>query len=167
MMGGDLFSDKPTELLGETRRQLLKKIQTYKHLFSDIIEIKRFKIKRKPTEEDLQNAINEIDAIINCNSVDSFITESIYSSIKVMEGVSKVYAKNYDISGMSDMLKKNPQFNSILKQLFIKYNTFAQVPPETQAVFIIITTSYLCIQSNKQKSAINQLLDEPIVGIKL
>lgn len=158
----DLFSDKPSEILGEKKLILLKKIKTYKHLFQDIPEVKKFKIKKNPTEEDLQTAINEIDAIINTNSIDAFISDALFESIAVCEGLSKIYVKKYDISGLSQALKSNVQFLSVLKQLYLRYNTFQQIPPEYQAVLIISTTAFLVIQKNKQDSAI-ELLNEKII----
>jgi len=159
---GELFSEKGSEILGLEKRTLIKKIQTFKHLFSDIPEIKKFRIKKKATEEDLKTALNELDAIINTNSVDAFLSDAIYSSIQVAEGVSSVYAKKYDITGLSIALKSNNQFNNLLKQLFIRFNTFSAIPAEMQVVFIVATTAYLCIQKNKSRTQINAFLDEEV-----
>ena len=160
----ELFSDKPSEILGLQKRQLLKKIQQYKLLFP--IELKGFKIKKRPTEDDLKQAIDEIAAILDTSSVETFVNDALYESIGVAEGISKVYLKKFDITGLSKSLKENPQFNSLLKQLYLKYGCFTQIPPETQVVFIIALTTIACIQQNRninqnQVNQVNDLLNQP------
>ena len=88
------FSDKPTEILGLERRILIKKINQYKLLFSTIPEVKKFKIKKKATVSDLEVALQEVQAIIETSSIDEFISDALYESIRVIENISKAYAKN-------------------------------------------------------------------------
>ena len=99
-------------------------------------------------------------ALIEINSVDVFVLDSILSCCKMMEGFTS--ETDYDISGLSTLLKSNPQFNSLSRQLFIKYHVFSSVPIEYQMMMCIISTSYLCIQKNKGKASINSYLNEQI-----
>ena len=78
----------------------------------------------------------------------------------MMEGFT--IESDYDISGLSILLKSNAQFVSLSKQLFVRYNIFNNVPPEYQMMMCIISTSYLCIQKNKGRASINSYLDEPL-----
>ena len=78
----------------------------------------------------------------------------------MMEGFTQ--ESDYDISGLSILLKSNPQFVSLSKQLFIKYNIFSNVPIEYQMMMCIVSTSYLCIQKNKGRASINSYLNEQI-----
>ena len=154
----EIFSEKPTEILGNERRILLAKITSYKSLFPN--ELKSFRISKKASNEDLKNAIEEMDSIINTGSLDSFLFEGILSSLKVVEGVSA--NTRYDISGMVDLLKVNKEFLSICKRLFLKYNVFQATPIEFQAVFIIFSTAMLCRQKNIKRDAINEFLNQPM-----
>jgi len=111
-----LFSEKGTEILGQERRVLLSKIQQYKNLFPE--ELKKFKIKKNCSTQDLHLYLSEMEVIVNTDSVEQFLTDSIIQCIKLTEGVSS-YTK-YDISGCADMLKGNKQFHTLCKQLYIK-----------------------------------------------
>lgn len=156
---GDLFSEQGTEILGKDRRLLLNKIQQYKELFPD--SLKGFRVKRAASVEELKAYLEEIDNIINTSSVDAFLVDSILSSIKMIEGVSAV-TKNYNITGLSDMLKVNPHFHSLAKQLMVKYGVFSATPPEMQMVFLVATTAYICKNKNAKKGELMTFLNEPI-----
>lgn len=105
----DLYSSTPTELLGLDKRALLAKLNQYKALFPK--QLKTFKIKKNPTLEDLQNAITECDAIVQTDSVEGFVTDSILQCLTMIEGVSA--RTKYNVSGMADMLKENEQFHQL------------------------------------------------------
>ena len=94
-------------------------------------------------------------------TVDDFITDSVLQCIKIVEGISSL-SRNYNVSGLSEILKSNPQFHKLTKTLYIKYNTFAEIPPECQLTLIIATSSFICMQKNRQKEKINSFLNEPI-----
>ena len=153
-----LFDDQPTELMGREKLIIMKKIQQYKILFPK--ELSKFKLKKKINLEELKVSLEECCALVEINSIDGFILDSILSCIKMCENYSQ--DSDYDISGLSILLKSNPQFISLAKQLFIRYNVFSNVPIEYQMCMCIISTSYLCIQKNKGKSSINSYLDEKI-----
>ena len=153
----EIFSSKGSEILGETRLLLINKITRYKHLFKN--ELKTFKIKKGATEDELQEYINEMDTIVSIGSIDNFITDSILQTIKVVESISAMSNK-YDISGLSEVLKNNPQFSNLTKQIYLKYNTFSKVPPEYQLGLLVITSSYICNLQNKKKKSdfMNQMM---------
>ena len=94
-------------------------------------------------------------------TVDDFITDSVLQCIKIVEGITSL-TRNYNVSGLSEILKSNPQFHKLMKTLYIKYNTFAEIPAEYQLILIILTSSYICMQKNRQKEKINSFLNEPI-----
>ena len=118
-----LFSNNPTEILGLDKRQMINKILEYKALFPS--QLKTFKIKKNPTLEELDMALQEMEAIVQTDSVEGFITDSILQCIQMIEGVSA--RTKYNITGMSDMLKQNPQFNSLCKVLYIKHKVFSSI----------------------------------------
>ena len=153
-----LFDDQPTELMGREKLIIMKKIQQYKILFPK--ELSKFKIKKKINLEELKISLEECSALVEINSIDGFILDSILSCIKMCENYSQ--DTDYDISGLSFLLKSNPQFISLAKQLFIRYNVFSNVPIEYQMCMCVVSTSYLCIQKNKNKSSINSYLDEKL-----
>ena len=151
--------DKPTEIIGDEKRKLLNKISQYKYLFPN--ELKSFKLKKNPTILDLKEVIDEMDSIINTDTVESFLMDGIMTSLKLIEGLSAI-SKNYNVTGLSDLLKLNPSFIKLSKQLFIKYNCFSNTPPEYQMLMIISTTAYICKSKNSKKDEIERLLNEPI-----
>ena len=153
-----LFDDEPTELMGREKLIIMKKIQQYKILFPK--ELSKFKLKKKINLDELKVSLEECSALVEINSIDGFILDSIMSCIKMCENYSE--DTDYDISGLSFLLKSNPQFISLAKQLFIRYNVFSHVPIQYQMCMCIISTSYLCIQKNKNKSSINSYLDEKL-----
>jgi hypothetical protein len=59
------------------------------------------------------------------------------------------------------MLKMNPQFNSLAKQLYLKYGNFMSVPPESQMLLLVFTTTYICINKNNGKKQMNDYLNQP------
>ena len=142
----EYYSNNPTPLLGRDRIILLHKVKQYKLLFPD--KLKSFKIKKDPSIEDLKEYLEEMEVLVDVSSVDDFITESILGCIRIIEGVS-ANTKNYNVSGLSTILKMNKQFHTLCKQLYIKYNVFSNIPPEHQLVMVIITSAYICTQKNK------------------
>lgn len=155
-----LYGDEATPIIGKKTRELLTKVRQYKQLFNDNDAIKKFKIKKNANEEDLQTALDEMDSIVNTNTIDDFLTDAILTCIKMVEGIS-VRSTNYNITGLADMLKASKEFNNLTRQCLIKYGVFAAVPPETQLIFIIATSAYICTAKNSKKVAINAFLDRP------
>lgn len=153
-----LFSENSTKILGKDRLILLKKINQFKTLFPK--QLGKFKLKKNPTLEDLSIALEECNALIEVNSADEFVLSSIMESLKMMESFSANTI--YDIRGMSIALQNTPQFNTLMKILFIKYSVFSNVPVEYQLMMVIFSTGYLCIQKNKGKQKIDAYLNEPL-----
>lgn len=154
----ELFSSTPTELLGLDKRQLLAKLNQYRALFPK--QLKTFKIKKNPTIEDLQNAIAECDAIVATESVEGFMTDSILQCLIMIEGVSA--RTKYNVSGMSEMLRENPQFNQLCKQLYIKHKVFSNIPPEYQMIMLVATTAMIAKSKNDKKKELESILNKPI-----
>ena len=153
----ELFDNKGTRLFGAQNLEKLNKIKQYKLLFPK--ELSKFRIKKNCTDEDLDKYLDEMNAIINISSVDTFIIESILVSIQTLEGFTA--NTRFNITGMAQMLKLNPQFNLLSKQLFLKYGSFAAVPVESQMLLLIFTTAYICINKNQNKAQMNEFLNQP------
>ena len=160
MESNDLFDETGTEIIGRDRRVIINKMNQYKSLFPK--ELAKFKVKKGASIEELQAYLQEMSTIVECSSYDNFLSDSILQTIKLIEGGTK--ATRYDITGCADMLKGNPQFNNLLKQLYVKYNVFHKIPPEIQMVLLISTTSYICINKNKNTGLINDYLNQPMNG---
>jgi len=155
-----MFSANGSEILGRDKRILLTKIRQYKSLFPDTF--KTFKIKANANVQELQTYLDEMDSIVECDSVEQFLLDSILQCIKLVEGVSS-YTK-YDVQGLADLLKANKQFHQLSKQLFIKYKVFNAVPPEMQMLMLVSTTAYICNCKNKRKGEIEAYLNQPIIS---
>lgn len=156
-----MFSQNGSEILGRDKRILLTKIRQYKSLFPDTF--KTFKIKANASAQELQTYLDEMDSIVECDSVEQFLLDSILQCIKLVEGVSS-YTK-YDIQGLADILKQNKQFHQLSKQLFIKYKVFNAVPPEMQMLMLVSTTAYIVNSKNKRKGELESYLNQPINNI--
>ena len=156
-----LFGDVSTPMLGRDRILLLTKVKQFKTLFSDSNpEIKKFKLKKNPSVQDLNDAICELQAIVDTGSVESFCEGAILSVIQMTEGLTA--RTKYDLTGLSMLLKQNKEFHSLCKILYIKYSVFSKVPPEIQLVLIISITSSICIQKNRKKGDLNAYLNSPV-----
>ncbi len=151
--------DSNTEL--KDKLLLSHKIKQYKILFPT--ELKGYKVSEKATVQKLKSHLDEIEILISLSSVDTFIMDSIFYCIKIVEGIS-TRTKNYNIEGLADILKSNPEFIKLSKQLYLKYNTFECVPPEYQIIMIVATSSYICMQKNKNKNSMNDLLNQPYIS---
>jgi hypothetical protein len=157
---GSVFADTGSEILGRDKRKLITKISQYKQLFPT--ELKTFKVRKNSSESEMRAYLDEMQCIVETSSLDEFITDSIIGCLKMVEGVT-AYTQNFNISGLADLLKANrPRFHSLCKQLYIKYQTFDQVPPEQQLILLVATTSYVCLQKNRNKSKIEALLNESV-----
>jgi len=154
----DLFDDSGTEIIGRDRRVIINKLNQYRNLFPK--ELAKFKVKKGSTVQELKAYLDEAQTIVETSSYDNFLTDSILQSIKLVEGGSK-YTR-YDISGCSDLLKANPQFNALMKQLFVKYNVFSKIPVEFQLMMVVTTTAYICVNKNKNKAQLEQYLETPL-----
>ena len=155
-----LFGGEATPMLGRDRIVLLTKVKQFKTLFGDNPEIKKFKLKKNPSVQDLNDAIVELQAIVDTGSVESFCEGAILSAIQMTEGMTA--HTNYDLTGLSMMLKANKEFHNLCKILYIKYSIFSKVPPEIQMVMIVSITASLCIQKNRKKGDINAYLNSTI-----
>ena len=154
-----VFSEKGSKIIGLETRQLLVKVREYKELFKT--ELKAFKIKKNASVSELKAAIEEMDSIISTSNCDKFLLDGIIQSIRMVEGVSAM-TRNYNVTGMADLLKGNIHFNQLCRQLFLKYNLFSATPIEYQMVFIIATTAYICKNKNSNKKEVDKYLNEPI-----
>jgi len=153
-----LFGEDATPILGKDRRVLIAKLHQYKNLFPN--ELKKFKIKPNSSPEQLTACLSEMESIVETSSIDQFMTDSILQCIKLIEtGTART---KYNISGTAEMLKSNPQFHNLVKQLYVKYNIFAKVPPEFQLVLLVGTTAMLCKTKNDKKLELESFLNEPI-----
>jgi hypothetical protein len=156
-----MFSQNGSEILGRDKRILLTKIRQYKSLFPDTF--KSFKIKINANIQELQNYLEEMDSIVECDSVEQFLLDSILQCIKLIEGVSS-YTK-YDIQGLADLLKQNKQFHQLSKQLFIKYKVFNAIPAESQLLMLVATSAYICNCKNKRRGEMEAYLNTPVINI--
>ena len=66
------------------------------------------------------------------------------------------------IRGLSDILKTNKQFNSLTKQMLLKYGCYSNVGPEYQVILIIISSVYVIVNKNNNRDSINNYLNEKI-----
>lgn len=110
--------------------------------------MKGFTIKKNSTVEELKNYLQEIEVLINLNSLDSFCSDSVLSALKSIESYSLL--TKFDISGTSEILNANPKYHALIKQLYLKYNLFSNVPPEYQLILMFVTTSSFAYYKNKQ-----------------
>ena len=154
----DLFDDNGSEIIGRDRRVIINKLNQYRNLFPK--ELVKFKVKKGASTQELQAYLDEMATIVETSSYDHFLTDSILQAIKLGEGASKF--TKYDISGCADMLKANPQFNALMKQLYVKYNVFSKIPVEFQLLLLVSTTAYICSSKNKNKHQLEEYLNAPL-----
>jgi hypothetical protein len=148
------------EILGLDKRLLLNRINQYKTVYKD--ELKNVKINNSWDLEKLQKILDEIEIIVQVNSVDSFIMDTIFQTLFFAENLT-AGTQNFNISGLTVKLKGNPNFMSVCKQCFIKYGTYCSSPPEAQLIVILILTAFTCMDANKRKFTLNNYLNEPII----
>lgn len=139
-----------TELLGKEKRIILKKIQLFKNCFKQELKNTRFKVSKHASVAELEQLLEEMQVIVNVNSVEEFAMDIIYGSLKVIEGASS-FTRDFDITGLADTLKHNDQFVKLCKLMFIKYQTFEMIPPEYQILFIVLINAVIMAQMNKAK----------------
>ena len=150
--------NESTEIITKTKRSLLNKINKYKKLFKT--ELNDYKINKNATEDELKNHITNIQDILDSNEIDNYINDSIYHCIKMIEPFTS--KTRYNITGLSAMLKMNPQFDIMCKKLMLKYNCFNNTPLEYQMAMLVSTSIYLTIQMNQSKPAMEQFLNQKI-----
>ena len=147
-----------TELHGKTKLENQNLIKQYLLLFSS--QLQDFKYKKNGTNEQLIEVINEIRAIVEIGTVDSFVMNSVYDTILMLEPYSK--PTRFNVVGLSNALKLNPNFNNLCKQVMLKHNIGSSMSPEMQLLMITTTTIYMTIQKNNNKSQIDQYLNQKI-----
>ena len=123
-------------------------------------ELSDYKINKNASEDELKNHIINIQDLLDSNEVDTYINDSIYHCIKLIEPFTS--KTRYDITNLSNMLKMNPQFEIMCKKLLLKYNLFSNTPIEYQMIMLVSTSVYLTIQMNKSKPALNEFLNQKI-----
>jgi TRAP-type C4-dicarboxylate transport system substrate-binding protein len=86
------------------------------------------------------------------------MADALYHSLGVVEGVSGNY-RNYNLTGLTEILKNNIQFNHLVKVLAAKYSVFSKTPPEYILAFTLASTAYIVMSQNRIKAKLN----EPVV----
>ena len=152
------INNESTEIIAKSKRHLLAKINKYKKLFKS--ELSDYKINKNASEDELKNHITNIQDLLDSSEVDTYINDSIFHCIKMIEPFTS--KTRYDINGLSNMLKLNPQFNTMCQKLLLKYNCFNNTPIEYQFLMCISTSIYLTIQKNQCKPALNEYLNQKI-----
>ena len=152
------INNESTEIIGKTRRQLLTKINKYKKIYKT--ELSDYKIMKNASEVELQEHIKNIEDILDSSEIDTFINDSIFHCIKLIEPLSS--NTRFNINGLSSMLKLNPQFLNLTNRLILKYDLFKSTPIEYQFLMCISTSIYLTIQMNQSKPVLNQFLNQKI-----
>ena len=150
--------DDESQFLGKDRRQLLNRISQYKELFSE--ELKMFKIKKNSSIEELKAYIIEIQCVIETSSIDTFLMDSIYTVMNLIEPMTA--KTKFNMRGLTGLLKSNKQFNSLTKQIFLKYGCYSNVGPEYQCLLIIVSSVYVTVNKNNNRSSIESYLNEKI-----
>ena len=87
--------------------------------------------------------------------------DSVYSSLNLIEPLT-AKTKNCNITGLSNLLKSNKQFNSLTKQMLLKYGCYSNVAPEYQILLIIVSSVYITVNKNNNRSSIESYLNEKI-----
>lgn len=155
-----LFSEKGSQLYGRDKLQLIAKIQQYKILFPDNKQLKLLKVKRNASVEELQQYVAECESIVDTDVVETFMTDSILQVLKMAEFAS--VRTRFNIKGLADVLKQNPQFNMLCKQLYIKYKVFSNVPPEAQLLLLVTSTAYVVAEKNRMDAEKGNVLQKQV-----
>ena len=151
-------SEEYSEIQGVSRLTKLNTIKKYKLLFPD--ELKDFTFEKNASSDELSIIITELQTIVEFSSIDDFLLNSIYDTLLMIEPYTVPTRCN--ITGISTMLKLNPNFTSILKKLILKYDLSTSTSPEIQLIIIVTTSLYMTIQKNQNKSQIDQYLNQKI-----
>lgn len=150
----EIFSSKSTKIVGKEYREKLAKVKQYKAIFKS--ELKSFKIKKNASSKDLDLYLEEMQNILDTQTTNSFNEQAIYYVLQMVESVSSRF-KNYDMTGLSEMLRGNEEFKNLCKILSLKYgSTFGQTPAEAQMALILIGTAYICISRNKMEAQMTE-----------
>ena len=150
-------AEQYSEIQGVSRLTKLNTINKYKLLFP---ELKDFTFKKNSSSEELSIIITELQTIVELSSIDDFLLNSIYDTLLMIEPYTVPTTCN--ITGISTMLKLNPNFTSILKKLILKYDLSTSTSPEIQLIIIVKTSLYMTIQRNQQNTQINEYLNQKI-----
>ena len=151
--------EEEPQFIGKNRRELYNNILKYKELFPD--ELKTFKIKKNSSVDELKNYISEIQCIIETTSIDCFLVDSIYTAMSFIEPITSK-TKNFNLTGLTNLLKSNKQFNNLFKQMMLKYGCYNNVSVEYQTLLIIISSVYITVQKNHNRQNIENYLNEKI-----
>jgi hypothetical protein len=154
------ISNKGSEILGAERRQRLVKIAQYKKLFANSEAVKKFTIKKNASVNELDDYLSELEVIVSLDGVENLLTDRILKGIQIVEGVS-AKTDNFDLTGTADALKNNEMFYQLCKQLWLKYNTFAQIPPEYQMGLLLVTTMTMQMNKNREAKRLSYTLNQP------
>ena len=144
----DLFSKEGSEIIGKEKRVLMAKIVQYRNLFKK--ELGKFKVKKGASVEELKLYLTEMETIVSIDGCEAFCLDSLYAALQMIEGVTS-HTRDFDLTGLNQILRGNIQFQSIVRQLFVKYNTFSAIPIEYQCIFTVSISAYICTQMNRKR----------------
>lgn len=143
----EIFSEKGSEILGNEKISLCQKIKAYKREYP---VLKSFKVKVGSTAEELKQYIKEIETIVSSGGGDQFLTEGLLFVIGTGEKMALMVRQ--DIRGLADELRKNLEFQKIMRLLNLKYGNFSSIPPELQLLFVVGSVAYGVRMANMQRT---------------
>jgi hypothetical protein len=142
----ELFdAKKPTQILGRSKRELLTRLNEYRHLLPE--ELKKFKVRPSASESELEEALDECETIVSCSGVDQLLTEGVLLAVGTVESVSS-HTTRFDISGTVAALKQNKEFYRLTKLIWVKHRVFSRCPPEAQLLILVTSTALVQRQAN-------------------
>lgn len=144
-----------TPINGKDKVLLKFKVSQMKKLFPD--KLKGFKVNEKASDTELKNVLEEMEMLINLGSYDTFLTSSILAALESVEPLSAL--TKFNITGTAQLLRQNPQFDVLMKQLFLKYNVYKNIPIEYQLILLVSITASFAMIKNKQAS--QNFFDKP------
>ena len=127
-------------------------------------EKEKLKLEKEQLKLDIERSKEEerkqMDAIVSTDTVEGFCTDAILGVIGLAENVST--RSRFNITGTAEMLKQQPKFHQLCKQLYIKHKVFSNVPPEMQLIMMIGLTASVASQNNAKRDKVSSFLNQPV-----
>ena len=155
---------KEKDLNDPKRNEIIKKINHYKILFPEIKLLKSIKIAKNASIDDLNQILVDCENILQVNTIEEFIDSAILQTIKM--GEKFTVKTKYNITGLSNTLKSNENFMKLSKQLYLKYGSnFSEIPIEVQMLLIVATSTWICIEKNKNSyNNLDEIIDDDVMN---
>lgn len=156
---------KSTEplVMTDERRKLIIHIQRYKSSklarYLDLFDLD-IKSLKNMTEEELDTLLKDIQMTVSIRSSNTFNKEIFFTGVATAEPIVSSLTKSYDITGMSNILRQDPEIDDLLEEISLQNNKYTS--PHMRLAMALVKSALATNMINNKKNELKNNIEKPL-----